>query len=85
MLMSYMIGVMNIHAMAMMPRMCSRSRKYTSTALMIIVMPRARIYSIIMTTGRHSSPGRLNCTPENSATINTTISQYSMFTKALVT
>ena len=80
-----MIGVMNIQAMETMPRICSRSRKYTSTALMIIVKPSARIYSIAMTTGRHSSPSRLNCTPEISDTANTTISQYSMFTNALVT
>ncbi len=48
----YMTGVRYIQAIVTIPKMYSRSLKYTVNAAESNPIPNARIYSTIMTTGR---------------------------------
>jgi len=79
------MGVKYIHAMVTMPRICSRSLKYTVTADAIIAKPRARIYSPNIIIGKHNMPSIFNLTPENATTIKIIIKLKSILTKQLDT
>ena len=63
----------------------STTNNYGTINLTGVHQPSAKMYSTAITSGRHSSPGMLNGTPENNATAITTTSQYSIFTNELVT
>ena len=71
--------------MTIIPRIYCKSLRYTVTDATISPTPRQRIYSTIITTGRHNNATGLTPLPEKIRTTNITRNVRSIFTNPLVT
>ena len=80
----YITGVKYIHAIEIIPRICSKSRKYTVNADVNIAIPKHNIYSTIIIIGKYNRAIILKPTPTINNTANITIKQNNIFTKAVV-
>jgi len=83
--MSYIIGVIYIHAIEIIFNIYSKSLRYTVHADVIIEIPKTNIYSTNITGGRYNRATKFTPFPEIKITIKIIIKQNNMFTNPLVT
>jgi hypothetical protein len=81
----YSTGDKYIQAIAIMPRICSRSLKYTVIADTIKVTPRASTYSAVITRGKKQRACGFKGMPDSIKTINIMIKLKSILIKHVVT
>ena len=82
---SYIMGVKYIHAIVTIPKMYSKSLKYTVKAAESIPIPNAKTYSTNIIIGKYKIAFKFSPVPSTINTAKITQKHNNIFTKLLVT